>query len=177
MSLIFFSNYVKNLIRLASDNGLQYTYINIDKIHIIGNGFNIKWNSGKIQLNTNINYTGINYLYPKSEFYFYPEYSGSLSYLFQKTALNLFVKYNGSIPYYVKNNESDYKIIFASAFTQIDITVSQKFFNEKIIFTSGIKNILNVTNLNMAIGGVHSSGNSVLISNGRTYFFQLNLKL
>lgn len=177
MSLIFFSNYVKNLIRLASDNGLQYTYLNIDKIHIIGNGFNIKWNSSKIQLNTNINYTGINYLYPKSEFYFYPEYSGSLSYLFQKTALNLFVKYNGSIPYYVKNNESDYKIIFASAFTQIDITVSQKFFNEKIIFTSGIKNILNVTNLNMAIGGVHSSGNSVLISNGRTYFFQLNLKL
>ena len=63
-------------------------------------------------------------------------------------------------------------------FNTLDLTLTKDFWDNRIQFTIGAKNLFNVTNINGIMpGGAHSGGgSSMAIAMGRTYFVALNFQ-
>ena len=54
------------------------------------------------------------------------------------------------------------------------INVSKSFWNKGLVLSAGIKNIMNVVQVNRTgLNGAHSSGNTVSVGMGRIYFIKL----
>jgi outer membrane receptor for ferrienterochelin and colicins len=73
-------------------------------------------------------------------------------------------------------NEEVYQTEVA-AYSNIDFSLTQRFFKQGIVLVLGAKNLLNVTNIQFnSVGSTHSGGGSSMpVGMGRFYFITLKI--
>lgn len=121
-------------------------------------------------------------------FLFTKQLNSSVSYNWEKakTTFSAYIKYNGKQQQFVGTTDEDgnptFRTSILSAFSLMDASVIKRFSNNQFEVTAGVRNLLDVTNVNQTqptSGGAHSPGSSVLLGYGRSYFLKLvyNLNL
>lgn len=192
-SSLFF-NSIKNEIRLFSvlepnnsDPRGLYTNRNIaeSKTTGINMAAKIRFGEWKTELGTAI--TGIkNDLSSSSDanninedlFLFFPQYRFNLSYSFPKINLtsSLFMTHTGKRENLLLDSDGNPVQITFEAYSQSDFTLSKSFYKERLKFTTGIKNIFDISQIqsSSSIGGAHNTGNgTIAFSYGRSYFLRM----
>ena len=186
----YFFNKINNQIALVvvDQNTLSYTYKNIDKFRSWGTNLFAQIYFGKLFLSSGFSIAGIrnsafdaigqkNFLYTP-EFNFQSSYSLKHKKL-EPTTFSVFYKYNGKVRGFELNETREVVPTSISDFSSFDASVNQSFFEKKLRFTLGLKNILNITNvLTVGSATVHSAASSSMpISIGRSFFVQLNFNI
>jgi outer membrane receptor for ferrienterochelin and colicins len=178
---------------LASATSNQYTYFNVNKAKTTGVTLENRFSQKNLDAILGLSYIGFyRKLYDDKDyikedtkdFLWSPELNASVSYLVTaiKTKFSLFYKLTGKKPQYVtgKNAASQSVLLIAEtdAYHLADFTFNTTV-NKYVAVTAGVKNILDVTDINnnaTNTGSIHNAGNTVAIGYGRSYFVGLNLQ-
>jgi outer membrane receptor for ferrienterochelin and colicins len=182
-----FFNDVRNAIVLAQpDPGESlYTYINLGKYSTHGTGVNLRVNYGNITWGAGFSYTGRYNIYADSgnfsRYIYSPDLNASLQYELGKTGLtaSVFYKYNGKLPGYKLNDDNTISQFSNDYYQFLDAMLHKVFMNNRVVITAGMKNILNVTNINaVSQGTAHSSGaNEMAVGTGRSWLVKMKLNV
>lgn len=181
-----FYNYKYNAIALTPNENNVFQYINVAEFTSLGAQLDGKYSYKNFTTNLGFSYTGIsNNLITnqsgKAAFFFYPQLQSNLSYNFRKANFNisLFNKWNGSKKDFVLTGvDNEPQQVVIDAYNLMDFTVQKGFWENRIRINAGVKNLLNVSNINGAssTGGAHSGSNEgTQIAAGRTYFVGLKI--
>jgi outer membrane receptor for ferrienterochelin and colicins len=183
-----FYNDVSDKIDLArlSSNTVEAGYFNISRFQSAGFNLNTEYRAPRYTFILGYAYTGIqNSLLRASSvdnFFFSQEARFNINYTFLKPAFTfaVFYRYNSRMQlmqYEIKSGE----LIngFIDPYHMVDATLNKSFFKNKLTITTGIKNILNVININASLAaGVHAAQtNAAMVGMGRTAFIQLNYRI
>ncbi|MBL0340667.1 MAG: TonB-dependent receptor [Bacteroidetes bacterium] len=178
-----FYNDIRNLITLAQPdpNSSLFTYINLGKFATHGAGISntVNWKSLSVQFG--ISYTGRYNIYADSgnfDTYIYsPDINTILQYAFPRFNLttSLYFKYNGKLPGYKLNEDNSITQFSNDSYKFLDATIRKGLFKNSFFITTGVRNILNVTNVNaLSQGSAHSgSTNEQAVGTGRSLFIKL----
>ncbi len=195
ISLAGFFNEFNNQIdfALASASSNQYTYFNVNKAKTVGGTLENKFAAKNLDATLGFSYIGFyRKLYDDKDyikeddkaFLWSPEISSGISYNISqfKTKLNLFYKFTGKRPQYVTGrnaaNQSVLLIAETESYHLADLTSNTQI-NKYISFTTGVKNLFDVTNVSNSAASsnsIHNAGAAVSIGYGRSYFVGLNLQ-
>lgn len=182
-----FYNHIRNQISLAqADNFTNlFTYINLDEFIAMGGEVQLRYLINNLEVKTGVSYTGTSTTYngnikQEGQAWFL-ENTSSASYTIEKweTSLALFCKYTGVKPVFLLENDNTISLQENAAFTLMDFTVSKFFFKKKLNISAGLKNILDVQNVNAAMNSsVHAGNNNgtMMVGTGRSTFIKLNYK-
>lgn len=184
-----FYNGIKNQISLAlldASNQL-YTYTNIGEFYSHGINFNSGFRYKTYKTTMGFSYIGRYNLDSKTnpqidKFSYSPEFSTSFVYEVEKwqTSFNLFYKYSGKLLGYSVAEDGAVSQYNIPDYGMFDFSLVKFFAKKKINTTLGVKNLLNVTNIQLGntTGGVHSGGGgSMPVSWGRTFFIKLAINI
>lgn len=180
-------NDIRNLITLGLAEGstTEYTYINIGNFRTVGTQLNTAVTFHHFTGDVGFAYVGrYNQLSENVEapqFSFTPEFRSVLTYDFKKinASVALFYNYVGVLPNYTTTAEGEVMLREVADYHLLDITVSKKFWKDRIVWSVGAKNLLNVQQVESGggDGGVHSSGaGTVPVAWGRSVFTSLAFK-
>jgi outer membrane receptor for ferrienterochelin and colicins len=179
-----FYNYIQNIITLAQNEGLSYTYINVDQYKTKGGSMSLTYklhprltwkigweltgrNNSLNQLDTNIN----NFAYTN-------DFSNEWRYsnVKYKFTISVFYKYNSPLPqFYIDENEQ-VREGYIEEYQTLDISLKRNFIKDMLQLTIGGKNLFDNKNISSvgSTGGAHTSGDgTVPVSWGRTWFVNL----
>ena len=111
-----------------------------------------------------------------------PELRGIVTYEFKKLGGNLSFnyKYNGELPIYSVTDDGRTTQGFSEPYQMLDIASSKYFIKKQLVWTFGLKNLLDVQNINTSStsGGIHSSGGGIIpVAWGRTFFTSLRFNI
>lgn len=177
------------LVPTTPDQSIQYAYFNLENAET--HGFNLRssyrWRNWELEGGASI----IGFYNPMSEdfktvnqFSYIQEFSGRLGYTLPltNTHFNAFLRHNDRfISYYpeLRNGETTARQRIQDGFTWVDFSLAQNILNDRIQLTAGIRNLLNINQINIAgaNGGVHTSGNSIPIGAGRSFFIRASVRL
>lgn len=178
-------NDISNLITLAQGEGTQYTYINVGKYKthgLTGNAY-ISWDH--LTFNFGGAYIGFyNDLDAQtasvSQFNYSPELRSNFTYDIHKWVMSFsaFYKYTG-VRRSFSNISDEIEEIETAAFQMLDVTMTKRFWQDRISISVGGKNLFNITDVQQTgiTGGVHSSSTgAVPMSWGRSVFTTLTFK-
>lgn len=182
-----FYNTIRDMISLALiDAATQlYSYVNIDHYKTTGVTANADvWYQG-VHAALGYSRTGrYNQLSAGShlpEFTYSNEYRINVTQAFSKLKadIGLFYKYNGVTPGYMLNAQNEVQTTSTQAYGMMDITAGKYFWQQRLRFTAGIKNLLDVGSINYSsAGGAHSSSQgSMPIAMGRLFFTSIRFNL
>jgi outer membrane receptor for ferrienterochelin and colicins len=179
-----FHNIIDNQITLALLKGQEnaYGYINIGNLQTQGGQVygEIVLNQLNIGAGASVTHS-INIFDDKNFEATTYEFRSNLTYNIIKLGLdfNLWYKYNGRQSGFVLNEESQIIPTYLSAFSMADASFGKKFLKNKIIFSSGIKNIFNVKNIDsQLVSGVHGGGNGFSpVGTGKIFFIKCLINL
>ncbi|MFD1551759.1 hypothetical protein DNU06_02330 [Putridiphycobacter roseus] len=177
-----FYNEFSNLITLGLIDDGTYTYINIGDYATQGFNVDFSYRQSKFKVNTAFSYIGRHNTVNSEDlgdFIYSPEVSGNLTYnLFKnKYNINLFYKYNGPILSYGIDAENTIYTNQNSGYSIMDASVSGKFLQKNMRLTMGVKNILNVQNIQAVgnnTGSTHATSNNIATARGRSIFISIN---
>jgi len=116
----------------------------------------------------------------QGSFLYSPEATFRAGYAFAEAGIraNLIYKFNGQRNFFRSTSDGDVTKEYLEAYQNLDITLSRKFWKERLGLEVGAKNLFDVQNLTAtANGGVHSSGSAVSIGTGRTYFLRMTFAI
>ncbi|MCE6990912.1 TonB-dependent receptor [Dyadobacter sp. CY323] len=185
-----FYNIFHNLIETGIDPGnpSETTYLNVDSFKTTGFTLDNKIFIKNLQINLGGSYIGRYNRFSESpgefgslpEFVWSTEVNTNFLYTFKKigTGINVFYKYSGKRPIYESTDQVNIKLAETEGFHMADVTINKKI-GTYINLLGGVKNLLGVTTLTNSstdTGGAHSSGGSVPLSYGRSYFLGLNFQ-
>lgn len=177
-----FYNKINGLIELArtgSGNTVSYQYVNINSYSSTGISISTEYRTIPYSITFGYSYTGrkneIDGYQMTESFYFSHEYRVNGSYTVKNigTTFNVFCKANGRVQIYQFDYLNDnVSLNFIDPFVLLDLTAGKEFLNKKLSVTVGVKNILNVINVNASISSnPHSGGSSAAATGmGRTGF-------
>lgn len=182
---IFYSK-INNLIDLAQTSLIDWTYNNVDYLITQGTAITVNYNYKNFNLNSAYSYYGnynsqFNNLSKQNQFFYSNDASSGVGYLFDSLdlKLNLTYKYTGTIKSYYLDDDKNINESFIGDYHTFDFTSTKRFWNKKIAFTAGVKNLFNVKEIKMIgeVFGVSNSNdaNSLNVLWGRSYFVSLNL--
>ncbi len=182
-----FYNNIDNLITLASSEGSAYSYFNLDKFKTLGGQVQFEFLINSFKCVLSGTYTGSYNSLSESlshdinTFSYSPEFRGNITHTIRKYNLNFsgFVKYSGEVIGYYIDGEDSLKQNFLDDFTTIDLTATKGLFKNKIKWTLGGKNLLNVKNIiSRGASGVHSTNTgSQSMSWGASIFTSIKINL
>ena len=176
-------NYVMN----ATAN--KYAYFNVDEYQNWGLNAKVKYQYRGLTINFGTVFTGhynaINEAFPEQvdPFQYTIEFSQELSYRFSKIDLSLSLfrrDYDKIVRYTAQTNPftQEVEVIQTTldGYALMDFTISKGFWNQGLVVSAGIKNILDVQDINQS-GGVITphggGGGSLAVGMGRIYFVRL----
>lgn len=176
-------NKIENLITLAQVTDVEFSYINIGQRETLGARAEVERHLiQNLGLRLGFAYTGISNEIDHAEankFAFTPEATAGLQYQLEKTRTSIaaFYKYNGRrVQIFQVDDELEVRTI--EDFSNLDLTISQKLWKNKLSLEFGAKNIFDIQNIQSSIqGGAHSGGVSTPIGTGRSYFARLNFQI
>jgi outer membrane receptor for ferrienterochelin and colicins len=180
-----FYNDITDKITLAGIQGIEYTYVNLDKFRSTGGNVRLGIAGNKTKYNVGYSATFVT-SYSNSEdgresSFSYSEFNGNVSHTVGKTTFNYFIKYNG--PRTVFNIDLANGQVTESRINNYalsDIQVGRSFASKRIQLNTGIKNLFDVSNVNNEIqtGIVHTSAPSDLaVGTGRSYFVKAIIRV
>jgi outer membrane receptor for ferrienterochelin and colicins len=183
-----FYNAMNNLISLAlvDASSQLYTYVNIDQFKTQGVNAQAMLQYQNINATLGYSYIGrynriASSALDVAQFSYTPEYRVNVGYTYTKsnTDVNLFYKYNGALPGYFVNAQNQVEQTFIAGYGLLDATLSQPMFKRKIVFTAGVKNITNTTQITFNTATTaHSSGSGNMpIAMGRFIFTSIRIQL
>lgn len=183
-SLSVFYNDFNNLITLGNLSNGSYTYINIGEYSTVGSQLELIYRRRNFKFSVNPSIVGReNYI--KSEtvdkYSYSPEVSSQFSYQFKdkKWGVNLFYKFNGPQDQYYLNAEEEITISTTKGYSILDMSINRKLMNNNLNIILGVKNMLNVKNVNVSGNsqtGTHSSSSARSIGRGTSLFLSINYK-
>lgn len=179
-----FMNYIYDRISLVqfSESSTLFTYVNLDRFRSKGAEFRARMAFSALTLSAGAAYTGAWATFggdvEQPETAWYPELNASVDYKFDKTKtlITVFWKHFGQRPVFVTNMEGQLKQFDNQAFSFLDATISQKVCKDRLNISLGVRNILNVTNIQaMNAGGIHSNAGAAdaPVAMGRTLFTRI----
>jgi outer membrane receptor for ferrienterochelin and colicins len=181
-----FYNNIRNSISLAvvDPEEALYTYVNVD--NMITQGLQLNFNNRLypwLELKTGIGQTGRKQKMKsdaKQEFVYSTDVLGTINYLWRKTdiGIGLYYKYNGDYPEVFLGSDGQVLRTIMEGYHTFDLSVSKRFWNNKINLQIGAKNLFDNTNIaikgDTGSGGIHSGGTGASpVGWGRTYFVKL----
>ena len=178
-----FYNDIHHLITLALVKGTEYTYINIGRFKSQGVSVNVNYKMKELSMSAGGSligrYNQLNSDFAEiAEFSYSPELRGSVNYKIVKwkTTINCFYKYTGKLPGFMLDEYGSLLPTYVGDFHMLDFNISKQFLKEKLQLSAGLKNMLNVNNVNASMSGSTHDGSSssTPVSMGRTYFIKLN---
>ncbi|MCB9246839.1 MAG: TonB-dependent receptor [Flavobacteriales bacterium] len=181
-SLSTFYNQISNKINLANIRSDLYTYVNIDEFRSAGGRLNMEWLNERTRLNGGIGITAVNngLNVNGGRYYQYLEGNAAASRTIGNTWITLSAKYNGKQQIYVIDAENqEVTQRETRAYTLMDLQVSREFLSKRLQCSGGIKNVMNVGNIESitAVGGAHGSESvAVPIGTGRSYFVRISYR-
>lgn len=178
-----FYNSMRNLITLAQpdpDESL-FTYINLGHFSTHGSSFRTSATYKNISAGAGVSYTGRYNIYSDSadfqKFIYSPDFSANVRYEHPKwkTAIVVYFKFNGKLPGYRLNDDGTITQFTNDSYRFLDATISKKMFANRLSISAGVRNILNVTNINaMTATGAHTSDSGQeAVGTGRSVFGKL----
>ncbi len=180
-----FYNYKYNAIALIPDENNLFQYINIADYTSLGAQISGKYTFKNFTTNLGFSYTGLsNNVFTSvsngNSFFFYPQLQSNLNYIFRKVnlSLSLFNKWNGSRKDFILTGINDAaEEVLIESYNLMDFTIQKGFVGNRIRVNAGIKNLLNVSNVNGSSStGPHNGGEGATqIAAGRTYFIGLKI--
>jgi len=174
---------------------LRYQYNNVDKYNVQGIMYMNQFSVGNLIGGVGATLTGIkqsidqkNVVEKQEDKYFYSvQANANASYRIPKTGttFSVFYKYNGEIEQYVLKTDAATQKEYLlkgkqQAFSSMDASIRQSFFQNKISLTLGARNLFDVKTLNntTSADGPHSAAaTSVMYAYGRSYFLKLTFNL
>lgn len=179
-----FYNHVKNLIDYAvsANNPNVFQLTNVSDSRTAGVNLNSVAKYKTWNISAGASFTGFYNDYSETDdalpqLLWSAEVNASVGYTFSKMGLdvNLFYKFTGKRPYYTTSSSQQIVMGEQKGFHMADFTFSKKAF-KYFSFNAGIRNLFDVTRLNNTVinGGVHSSGGTRNIANGRSFFAGIN---
>ncbi|TAJ14343.1 TonB-dependent receptor [Marinilabiliaceae bacterium JC017] len=189
-----FYNEIHNKIEFAPIGAIDgtWTYININEMRTQGIGgdfkfrhhplysFSVGWTTTGIWQKTQEDTPFEN------DYSWYTDISSTFNlYLKKYFDLSVYYKYNGSVPQIRITDITDNSVkkTTQDAYHTLDISLSRSFIKNRLSLVAGVKNLLDVTDVNQTSvnsgAGGHSggSGNSFAVGYGRSYFIKLSYQL
>lgn len=183
-----FYNLFDNLISIGYDpsDPMINTYVNIYKFKTTGATLENSFNRKHLSVSVGASYIGRYNQFTEQdnslpELLWTPEFNATASYIIGRigNTLSLYYKYTGKRPAYAVNpGTSEIALGEIEDFNFLDVSSSQRI-AKSITLTAGVKNVFNVTqlqNTSADTGGAHSTGGSVPLSYGRSYFATLSFR-
>lgn len=182
VEIVGFFNDVHNLITLAQtravENGTpEFGYVNIGRVQTLGSRIN-----GSLILQNLTIAPGANWLQRRSQFVKKGEIFAAnnmeyrLNVMYElkpyQLTINFLVKHTGRQQGFVADENNKVAITQISPYTMSDITMMKPFCKDHIKVNIGIKNLMNITNIQaQTVGGAHTEGGgSTAIATGRILF-------
>ncbi|MDX2303130.1 MAG: TonB-dependent receptor [Microscillaceae bacterium] len=190
MSINGFYNYVDNRITYFTPEGVNQptTYTNLLKYKTTGGQLNARWQGKNLLLNAGFAYLGRYQRLSEAEsegeipqYVFSPELNANAIWQIPTIHIQLsgFYKYTGANKAYTLIDEEPV-LQKINAFHWLDFTASKSFWGG-LTLAAGVRNILNVTqvNNNISSSGAHSgnSGGQSPVAYGRSFFLKLHYQL
>ena len=183
-----FYNDVSDKIDLARLNTstVEARYFNISRFQSAGFNLNTEYRAPRYTFIVGYAYTGIQNSLLRAAtantFFFSHEARFNINYTFLKPAFTfaLFYRYNGRMQLMqYELTRDELTTGFIDPYHMLDATMNKSFFKNKLTLTAGLKNMLNVININANIAaGVHAAqSNAAMVGMGRTIFIQLNYRI
>lgn len=179
-----FYNDIDDLISLANIEGDLFSYVNIGKFRTLGGNVSLSYLLDELTLKMGASYIGNSTERfsqgGTNEFFFSPEFTGNIMYKIPNTEFSaaLFYKYTGRREAFSVDETGEVTTFEIGGFGIMDITFSYSFFDKSIEVNGGLKNALDVVNVDRSTpvgGGVHSDGSlNEPIGWGRTFFLGIN---
>lgn len=183
-----FYNAIRDKIELAFTgvSDISLSYFNLEKLNTTGGQVLFSWQKDGLKLE------GGTALLGRQTFLANPvkptinvssNSTFRFSWLIPRSQITIagFFKYNGPVQGFRNlGNEESPELVTTriSGYHMADVTVERSWWNQRISSSAGVKNLLNVTNVNSTgSGGAHSGGNGAAIALGRNFFLRLNIKL
>jgi len=193
VELGLYYNNMHNIIYLAkrevsgSDDPI-YQYINILNYNTLGGQLSFQYNFYPyMDFGVGIGETGTYSSFEEgtqslSGYKFSTDISASISNNIQKIGLttSLVYKYTGKSYLYDVDENDEINITSLGDYHNMDLTLSRKFFSNRLTASVGIKNIFNNTSIDVIGGGAgtaHTSGNGRPVGYGRIYFAKLSYNI
>ncbi len=166
-----FYNQLTNLIQLivVDPVTLFTTYYNMARFHTAGLQPQVEWRRKNLHLQTGANFTQ----YPDNQWAWEMVFNATIRH--SGYTLALLSKYNGRLPVFVAQEDGTVALRWIGGFPWVDVTIGRAFWNERLHLLLGMRNLLNITQVqaNLA-GGVHAgSGGAAPVGMGRLGFFRL----
>lgn len=182
-----FYNDIRNMITLAQPDlsSSLYTYVNLGKFSTHGGSISNTLSYRQLSLGVGFAYTGRYNIYADSgnfnKYIYSPDINAKAEYNFNKADLTagVYFKYNGKLPGYQLNPDNSISQFSNDSYEFLDASLRKGLFSKKIFIAAGVKNILDVTNVNaVAQGSAHSAGsNEQAVGTGRSFFIKLQYNI
>ena len=182
-----FHDRIHNLITLADQGNLLYTYINVGEYRTVGGSASMGWESGHWTLGTGLSITGrhdtLGIRAGAAPYEFSPQANlqATRHWRRQGWSLNIFAKYQGEQQSYITKEDDTLERGYIAPFLMLDASLAKQLWHQRLAVQLGCKNITNVTDLQATLssGGAHSgpAAGSVPMATGRTFFVRLALDL
>ena len=180
--LTLFHNSIRNQIAFGQSEAdpTATTFINIDSFRSLGATLRARVKTEKWEFNFGSGYTGratdaggIG----TDEYLYSPEITTDITYRMPElnAGLNLFHKYTGKLPNYILTSDDDLLLSEIDDYHWIDLSFNKQIKNS-IRITAGIRNVLDVTDVNSSGGSggsVHGGGSAIPVGIGRSGFLRI----
>ena len=184
---VFYNNIFDQISLVEADaNTALYTYINLDEFISKGGDVKARFVTDRFQITGGAAYTGTWSTYEgdlaQPETAWYSEFNSSADYKFTKLnfTVSAYWRYIGEKPVYLLDGSNSLVRTMNQSYQLVDFSVRKPMLKNHVTLTTGVKNIMDITNVRSAVsGGAHSGGNegTTAIGMGRSYFVKLILSL
>lgn len=180
-----FINSIEDEIALAQPDITSnlYTYVNTGKSKMHGIGSDLFLGIGLFSFEAGYTLHGKNEEKIESnyDYDYYPEVRFRAGYQFEKAGVsfNTWYKYNGASTGYILNGDNSISTFKSQAFALLDAAVGKSFGKNKWLVQIGIRNMLDVTDVNSNMpGSAHNDGSgTIAVGTGRTGFVKFTMNL
>ncbi len=173
-----------SLVQVDPDNLLHYRNENTGKFSSLG--FEVSgslYQSSLFNLKAGYSLIGRNdESYEQEDYIFSNNVNSSIEFDFLKNTakFSVFYKYSGKYPTYYYNSDEEVTIGYVNPFHNMDINLMKKFWQSRLVLTTGLKNLFDNKEIGAAgIGGGSGHGGgqgaSTLVGYGRTFYVSLKL--
>lgn len=183
---MYYSN-INNLISLVRISEVDWEYQNINFLTTKGVALNAVYQIHQLKLTSGFNYFGnYNSMFDdanvNNQFFYTSDINAGLGYQLDSLQIGVTIlyKYTGKIRnLYLNNNQVNES--FIGDFHTFDVTFNKNFYQQKINLTAGVKNLFDVTQVEMAgdVFGVSNQSNANVLNVlwGRSFFVSLIFNL
>jgi len=170
-----------SLVQVDPDNPLHYRNENTDHFESVGTDVSLgSYPLKNLAVDAGISYIGRRDSYYQSDDFVFSTsaiFNMSLKFLNGKANANLFYKYSGKYPVHSYVSDDEIGLYYLDAWHNLDLNLSVRFFRQQLRLSTGVKNLLDNTQLQGTSGGSgHGGGDaaSSLVGWGRTFFLGIN---